>query len=80
MFYHSDPHKDEIEEIDIICLSDRMVKEDKYVGLEARIQFILEKFEGNPEVIQRIKASIKDNEILIQRIEHEIGVTIDSLM
>lgn len=80
MFYASDPNKEEIEEIDIVCLSDRMVKENLYVGLDNRMQYILDKFKGNPEAKERIEARIKDNKILIQRIESKIGVSIDSLM
>ena len=80
MFYHSDPNKATIEEIDILCLSDKMVKEDKYVGLDSRMQYVLERFKGNYEALERINASIKDNKFLIERIENQIGVTIDTLM
>ena len=40
MFYNCNPDRDEIDETDVICLSDRMVKEDKYVGLENRMQYV----------------------------------------
>ena len=80
MTYQSDPYKEEINETDIICLSDRMVKEDVYVGLENRMQYILDKFKGNQEAIERISSRIKENKILIGRIENIIGETLDALM
>lgn len=80
MSYHCDPYKADINELDIICLSDRMVKEDEYVGLETRMQYILDKFEGNEEAIERISSRIKDNRVLIKRIEKIIGKSLDALM
>lgn len=80
MFYNSNLLIEHLKEIDIICLSDRMVKEDEYVGLEKRMQYILDKFKGNPEATERISNRIKENKILIKKIEDAIGTTIDSLM
>lgn len=80
MFYNSDPTIEHLSEIDIVCLSDRMVKEDEYVGLETRMQYILEKFKGNSEATERISNRVKENKILIKKIEDVIGTTIDSLM
>jgi len=54
MFYNCNPNQDKIDEKDIICLSDRMVKEDEYVGLANRMQYVLEKFKENPEAFERI--------------------------
>jgi uncharacterized protein len=80
MFYSCNPDLGKIDETDIICLSDRMVKEDEYVGLANRMQYILDKFKGNQEAIERISERIKDNQAMIVRIEKIIGVSIDSLM
>ena len=80
MFYNCNPNEIEINETDIICLSDRMVKEDKYVGLENRMQYILDKFKGNQEATERISEKIKDNKAMILRIEQRLGTTIDSLI
>jgi len=80
MFYNCDPNQEEINETDIICLSDRMVKEDQYVGLDNRMQYILDKFKGNPEAALRIGERIKDNKAMINRIEKIIGTSIGSLM
>lgn len=80
MFYNCDPNQDEITEADIICLADRMVKEDQYVGLDNRMQYILDKFKENPDAVERISERIKDNKAMILRIERIIGTNIDSLM
>ncbi|MDD4565773.1 MAG: HD domain-containing protein [Eubacteriales bacterium] len=80
MNYSCDPTKDYIEEIDIICLSDRMVKEDEFVGLEVRMQYVLDKFNDNDKVREWISARIVDNRAMIDKIEKLIGITIDSLL
>lgn len=80
MHYNCDPNKRDITETDIICLADRMVKEDEFVGLDNRMQYILDKFQGNQEAIERISERIKDNRSFIARIERIIGTSIESLM
>lgn len=80
MFYICDPMKEPIKEIDIICLSDRMVKEDRYVGLEARMQYVLDKFKDDQEARERIRERMLDNKAMINKIERLIGTSIDSLM
>lgn len=80
MFYRGNPDPDQINEMDVICLSDRMVKEDKYVGLDRRMQYIMDKFKGNPEAVERINDSIQENKKVIDRIEKIIETSIDSLM
>lgn len=80
MFYNCDPSKEEITETDVICLSDRMVKEDEYVGLDDRMQYVLDKFKGDQEAVERISERIKDNKAMIGRIERLIGRPIESLL
>jgi len=80
MTYNCDPECEKISEADVICLADRMVKEDEYVGLENRMQYVLDKFAGNREAVERIRKRIQDNKAMIGRIEEIIGTTIDSLM
>ncbi len=71
---------DDIKEIDIICLADRTVKEDEYVGLEARMKYVLDKFQDNPEALKRITERIENNKHFIVKIETLIHQSIDSLM
>lgn len=80
MFYTCNPNKERISEADIICLADKMVKEDQYVGLENRMQYVLEKFRGNPEAVARISERIKENKLMIRRIEQILGVPVSSVL
>lgn len=80
MFYNCNPKEDEINETDIICLSDRMVQEDQYVGLEKRMQAIVDKFRDQKEIADKISERIKENKAMLSKIEKIIGVSIDSLM
>ncbi|HHU17413.1 MAG: HD domain-containing protein [Anaerovoracaceae bacterium] len=80
MNYACDPTKDRIEEIDVICLSDRMVKEDEFVGLEARMQYVLDKVKDNQKVWERINSRISDNRAMIKKIEKIIGTPIESII
>lgn len=80
MFYIIDPHKEKIDEQDILCLADRMVMEDNYVGLDIRMQYVLDKFKGDPAAADRIRSRLEENRIIKKRIEEIIGMDIDELM
>ena len=69
-----------IKEIDVVCLGDRMVKEDKYVGLEKRMEYILKKWEGNKEAQKYIKKKVKQQKYLLLEIEKMINKEIDDLI
>ncbi|MEE0691724.1 MAG: hypothetical protein U0M33_02295 [Lachnospiraceae bacterium] len=70
---------EELNETDMVCLGDRLVKEDRYVGLDERIDYILHKAPDDPAVIRRILAKKTETGHLIKQIEAAIGQTIDSL-
>lgn len=70
----------QMTETDLVCLGDRIVKEDQYVGFEERMQYVLDKVKGNVEAEQRITRKIADTRILLAEIEKIIGKTIDQLM
>lgn len=80
MYYITDPYKERLNEQDILCLADRMVKEDEYVGLEVRMQYVLDKFKGNKEATERIMQRLEENRILKSRIEKIIDMKMDQLM
>lgn len=80
MSYLGEPTKEKLTELDIICLSDRMVKENKFVGLQKRMQFILDKFRCDVEATERIKKRVEEAQALVNRIEETIGMTIFQLM
>ncbi len=80
MFYVTDPLKKDITEQDILCLSDRMVKEDKYVGIEKRMQAVLDKYRDDPLVVNRIRQRMKENIRFRKRVEDVIGQSMDELL
>lgn len=69
-----------ITESDIICLGDRLVKEDKYVGIDKRFDYIIDKARQygvlDFETIMENKAKMQH---LLDEIEEVIGCSIDDL-
>ncbi len=69
-----------VRELDVLCLADRMVKEDRYIGLEKRMTEILGRNRENPEVYGKIQGKIYQT--LKQRnfIQNVIGCSMDCLL
>ena len=74
----SDPGK--VDEQDVICLADRVVREDEYVGIEKRIEYLLAKPGITPEGSAMIRAAMAATQIYISEIEKMIGSTLDELL
>ena len=71
---------EKLDECDLVCLADRLVKEDQYVGLDERINYILNKAPKKPEIIQTIMERKEETRQLLSEIEQVIGKTIDNLL
>lgn len=69
-----------ITEMDIVCLGDRMVKEDQYVGLKKRMDYILAKWQGNQKAEAIIRAKVQEQSALLMEIEKIIGISMDELI
>ena len=80
MSYESDPTTVWLTELDILCLADRLVIEDQYVGLEKRIQYILKKTNKSPEIEEKIRQKLDKNKQIKNRIEQLIKQSIDDLL
>jgi uncharacterized protein len=67
-------------EKDMVCLADRLVMEDCYVGLHLRMDYIIKKAGDQPEIIRRIL----ENKILvgayISKLESIMGNTIETII
>jgi len=72
----------EVNETDLVCLADRLVLEDAYAGLDARIDYIIKKAarNGHPEAESIILRKKEETKRFIERIECIIGCSIDDLM
>jgi uncharacterized protein len=66
-------------ETDLVCLADRLVMEDRYVGLHARMDYIIKKAGDQQDIISRILA----NKVLvgeyISKLETILGNTIEAI-
>ena len=73
------PKEGDPDETDIVCLADRLVCEDEYVGLDRRLDYLINKPGKTEERTRRLLEKKKDTEDFISRIEEKMGCTIDSL-
>ena len=83
MYYPQFSKPEETTETDLVCLGDRTVKEDKYVGVEERMAYIINKAQrnsGDPEVIERILEKKKQLISYINGLEKIMGVSLEQLM
>ena len=79
MTYHPFNHADRFEEIDVLCLADRLVKEDCYVGLDERMQYLIDKPGKTPERTERILKAKVHTQDIINELEGVLGMTLDQL-
>jgi hypothetical protein len=68
-----------IDEQDLLCLADRLVLEDKYAGLEKRMEYIIDKVKGENDIVDIILGKKTETKELIDGIEKKIGIKIDEL-
>lgn len=82
MYYSPFSPVEFINETDLVCLADRVVKEDQYVGLDKRMEYVIQKArkQGHFEAEKRILEKKKETGTLIKGIETKIGTTLDQLM
>ena len=78
MYYSFHPI-DALNEADMVCLGDRLVKEDHYVGLDERISYILHKAPNKPEIQKNILKNKEATGKLLRQIEEKIGTTLDEM-
>ena len=68
-----------INENDIMCLADRLVKEDKYVGIQDRVDYLIHKPGETKERTERLRAAREKSKAYISQIEDILGYDLDSL-
>lgn len=71
-----------LTEADLVCIGDRLVLEDRYVGIDERMEYIIAKAErqGNFEARPIILRKKEESKVLLNQIEDRIGMTLDELM
>ena len=75
MQYEFTNDADHLTEVDLICLGDRLSLEDRYAGLDVRMDYIIQKAirNGHPEYESRILAKKEQTRLLLNDIEKRIG-------
>ena len=73
---------DKVTETDMVCLGDRLVKEDRYVGLDERIEYVVNKAKknGHLEAVPFILERKQDCRRFMDEINQVIGKSVDELM
>lgn len=76
---------EKINETDLVCLGDRTVKFDHYVGLDERMEYIMDKARHNAgkekeEVLARIRRSREQLRRYLSELEQVMGISLDDLM
>lgn len=83
MFYPEFSSIQNVNETDMVCLGDRLVKEDKYVGLDERIEYVINKARKNgagEDVINNILKKKEEARDFIKKIEEVTGISIDEIV
>ena len=80
MTYSEFNSPENINETDIVCIADRVCKENKYVGIDERMAYILKKHEGFPERQKIIMNKKEELKKYIKKLEKILGCTLDELI
>ena len=70
----------DFNETDLVCLGDRLCKFDEYVGLEERMNYIMDKFRDNEEAIRTIESNKKKVAATMDELTAVLGQSVDAIM
>jgi len=73
-----DPYK--LKELDMVCLGDRLIMEDYFVGLDARMDYAIQKAGRVKWIEDIINEKREINRVLLQNIENIIDISIEELL
>ncbi len=76
--FQTDPKK--LKEVDFVCLGDRLVLEDQYVGLDKRMDYVISKVKNIPYVEEIILEKKAVTTELIRNMEDLLGESIDQIV
>jgi len=76
--FDTDPKK--LRELDMVCLADRLILEDAYVGIDARMEYLIKKINADKETERYIMAKKEITRALVRNIENLIGMAIEDLI
>lgn len=79
MKYYPFNDADHVDEQDVLCLADRVVKENHYVGLDERMDYLIHKSGITPDKVEKILKSKEHTGRFIKSLEKIMGITLDQL-
>jgi len=71
---------EKLDELDIVCLGDRLVLEDEYVGVDVRMDYVIRKADGNKRFERAINKNRETNRALVEQIEKITGKSINDII
>lgn len=77
--HHNLESIDELTELDVVCLADRVVKEGEYVGLDKRIDYLIDKAGNNPAITKKLNEAREEIRDYISSLEAKMGTTLDNI-
>ncbi|WP_324824026.1 HD domain-containing protein [Sinanaerobacter sp. ZZT-01] len=80
MSYRINGEKRNITELDVLCLADRMVLEDKFVGLDLRMDYIINKSREDKSAEERIRKSFSQTKLFLKYVETLLGRSLFEIM
>jgi molybdenum cofactor cytidylyltransferase len=70
----------EISEKEVVYLADKLIKEDQFVGIEARFKGSIERFAQEPKILQSVLERLKSAHSIQIKIEEVIGMPIKTFL
>ncbi|MDR2131732.1 MAG: TIGR03960 family B12-binding radical SAM protein [Clostridiales Family XIII bacterium] len=70
---------EELTEIDVVCLGDRMIRENVCVGFKARMEDVIARFAHDSNAVSRIKASMEKSAAFIGALEAKMGRSLEAV-
>lgn len=70
----------QIKEVDVVCLGDRLVQEDIFVGIDARMEYVLNKIKNDDRLKEIVSKKVEHSKIFIKKLECFIGNTIENMI
>ena len=80
MTYPKFNEPEETDETDLVCLGDRVCKFDQYVGVDERMEYIIDKHHRDPKVEARIYANKHFITDYIAGLEAILGRSVDEIL
>ena len=80
MTHSLDPDPAKLKELDMVCLGDRLILEDRYVGIDVRMDYVIKKAGGDKKIEKLINEKRALNKALVANIEKIIGTSVEELV